>query len=139
MGSLFKFSLSEGLPKVGVEMLIFFLNLPLKRYQMPDCSRKVQHFTGNVISVMEVHKNTDRFASGFSGILIMFLVCASFLILRTSPMGLRRTFANSVSFMIIFQRFYPQTFLVKCTISPLFNYQCRQYHKLLCSHCPIDA
>ena len=46
---------------------------------MPDCSRKIQHFAGNVISVMEVLKNTDRFASGLSGILIMFLVCASFL------------------------------------------------------------
>ena len=106
---------------------------------MPDCSRKIQHFAGNVISVMEVLKNTDRFASGLSGILIMFLVGASFLVLRISPMALRRTFANSVSFMIIFQSFYPKTFLAKCAISPLFNYQCRQYHKLLCSYCPIDA
>ena len=106
---------------------------------MPDYNRKIQHFARNVISVMEVHKNTDRFASGLSGILIMFLVCASFLVLRTSPMALRITFANSVSFMIIFQPFYPQTFLAKCAIFPLFNYQCRQYHKLLCSYCPIDA
>lgn len=49
---------------------------------------------------MEAHENTDRFVSGILGVLIMFLVCTSFPVLRTALLTLR-SIANSVSFKII--------------------------------------
>lgn len=97
---------------------------------MPDYSRKIQHFARNVISVMKYTKILIDLLLGFQDSAdSCFLQVLPFLVLRTSPMALR-TFANSVSFMIIFQPFYlSQTFLAKC--NTLFSILRRQYHKLV--------